>query len=76
MVIQQTKLFIGHMRNGDETGKRLISVLEYTQTISGIDQPVLNKETPTHFLKWTPTTWITNYKKLLQSTQGAIHLNN
>ena len=30
MIIQQTKLFLGHIRNNDETGKLLISELEYT----------------------------------------------
>ena len=76
MVIQQTKSFLGHIRNGDETGKLLLSALEYTQIVSGIEKPILHKESETYFLKWTPTTWITDYKKLIRSTQGAVHITN
>merc|ERR1712183_568249 len=57
MIIQQTKLFLGHIRNKDETGRLLISKLEYTQLVSGIGQPILHNSTPTSFLQWTPTTW-------------------
>ena len=50
MTIQQTKLLLGHMRNGDETGKLLTTDLEYTQIYSSIDTPILHRTTPPHFL--------------------------
>ena len=48
MVIQQTKLFIGHTCNEDKTGKLLLSKLEYTQIITGIKHQIIHKNTPTH----------------------------
>lgn len=76
MIIQQTKLLLGHIRNKDETGKLLISELEYTKIVSGIGKPILHKNTDIHFIQWTPPTWIKNYKKLLHSTKGTVHIAN
>ena len=76
MAINQIKLFIGHVRNNDDTGKLLISELEYVQLISGIQHPVLNKGTPTHFLKWTPQCWITNFKLILSHIEGETKIAN
>ena len=76
MAINQIKLFIGHVRNNDDTRKLLISELEYVQLISGIQYPVLNKGTPTHFLKWTPPCWITNFKLILTHNEGETKIAN
>ena len=35
LAIQQTKMFLGYLRNEDETGNMLTSKLELTQLISG-----------------------------------------
>ena len=42
MTIQQTKLLLGHIKNDDETGKLLITNLEYTQLMSDLEYPILN----------------------------------
>ena len=57
MAINQIKLFTGHVRNNDDTGKLLRSKLEYVQLISGVEYPILNKSTNNNFLKWTPSCW-------------------
>ena len=75
MIIQQTKLLLGHMRNGDETGKLLTTDLEYTQIYSGIDTPILHRTTPPHFLQWREPSWMTNYKRILLDTNGEITIN-
>ena len=62
MAINQIKLFMGHIRNKDDTGKLLLSELEYVQLISGMQHPILNRSTKNTFLKWTPSCWITNFK--------------
>jgi hypothetical protein len=76
MAINQIKLFIGHVRNNDDTGKLLLSELEYVQLIAGIQHPVLNKSTPTNFLKWTPSCWITNFKIILTHIEGETKIAN
>ena len=40
----QTKLLLGHLRNGDETGQLLLADLEYTQIISGLEHSILHKK--------------------------------
>ena len=76
LATQQTKIFLGHIRNGDETGKLLINELEFTQLHSGLTQPILNRKTPIDFITWTPDTWITNYKLILNKLNGEMTLEN
>jgi hypothetical protein len=76
MAINQIKLFTGHVRNNDDTGKLLRSELEYAQLISGVEYPILNKSTNDKFLKWTPSCWITNFKLILKNIEGETKLDN
>merc|ERR1712183_1110889 len=76
MAINQIKLFTGHVRNNDDTGKLLCSELEYVQLISGVEYPILNKSTNDNFLKWTLSCWITNFKLILKHLEGETKLDN
>ena len=76
VAILQTKTFLGHIRNRDETGSMLLSELEYTQQISGLGQPILDEHTTLTFLKLTPSSWITNFKQTLQNFNGHVTLTN
>ena len=76
LAIQQTKMFLGYLRNEDETGKMLTSELEFTQLISGWTYPILHQQTPLFFLKWTPDMWITNFKRILHNLDGHVRINN
>ena len=76
MPINEIKLFIGHIRNKDDTGKLSLSELEYVQLISGMQCPILNKSTKNTFLKWTPSCWITNFKQILKHIDGETRIEN
>ena len=76
LAIHQTKLFLGHLRNCDETGDMLLNKLEYTQQISGLLHPILLKQTLEKFLVWTPKTWISDFKKVLHAFGGEVRINN
>ena len=76
MAILQTKLLVCHIRNSDETGKLLITDLEYTQLMSGLEHPILHQKTSLQLLIWTEHSWMTDYKKILQETQGEIKISN
>ena len=76
MEILQTKLLLEHIRNGYETGKLLITDLEYNQLISGLEYPILPQKTSLQFLILTEHTWMTDYKKILQETQGELQISN
>ena len=67
---------MGHIRNKDDTGKLLLSELEYVQLISGMQYPILNKSTKTIFLKWTPSCWIANFKQILNHIDGETRIEN
>ena len=64
---------MGHIRNNNNTGKLLLSELEYIQLISG---PILNKSTKNNFLKWTPSCWITNFKQILNHIDSKTRIEN
>lgn len=64
LAIQQTKLFLGHLGNQDDTANMLLGELDYTQQVSGLVHSILNKETSPKFINWMPNTWITDYKKI------------
>ena len=76
MAINQIKLFMGRIRNNDDTGKLLLSELEYVQLISEMQHPILNKSTKNIFLKWTPSCWITNFKQILNHIDGKTRIEN
>ena len=75
MVTLQTKLFLGHIRNKDETGDLLLTDLEFTQVHSGLEHSILHSHTPLTFLLWTEKTWMTDYKRILHHTQGEIKID-
>ena len=72
MVIQQIKIFLGHIRNEDETGKLLLSDLEYIQIVADIENSILHKNTQNTFIHWTSTAWISNFKVVLDHTNRYI----
>ena len=76
MAALQTKLFLGHVRNQDETGSLLLTDLEFTQVHSGLEHSILHPKTSLHFLIWTEKTWMTDYKQILHHTQGEIKIDH
>ena len=68
----QTNLLLGHIRDG----KLLVSDLDYTQILSGMKHSILHQKTPSHFIKRTEHTWMTDYKRILQETKGGVKISN
>lgn len=54
----------------------LLSELEYTQQVSELIHPILNKETSPKFINWMPNTWITDYKKVLVELEGEVKIHD
>ena len=75
MAKKQIKLLMGHVRNGDETGKLILCELDYIQ-VSGLSHSILHSKTPINFMKQTPKCWISDFKAIMTETEGEVKIHN
>ena len=71
---KQIQLLIGSLRNRDEAGDLILATLQYEQMESGYTTPLLSKNTPTTYQKWSPPTWIGSVKTFLTSMHAEIQI--
>ena len=73
---KQLQLLLGTIRNQDDTGDLARASLEYEQQESGYIMPILDKNTPINYQKWSPDTWIGSIKSFLHSMDATVKIYN
>jgi len=61
---KQLQMFLGTIRNKDDTGEYIKALLELEQQESGYITPILLVETSITYLAWSPNTWVGSVKKI------------